>query len=70
MKRVDVATYEAIADTLNGKFKGEVKNYDLENNGVGYAASNPDINKYAGTIEQMKADIISGKIKVPTKPSS
>ena len=30
--------------------------------------SNKDINKYAGTLEKLKADIISGKITVPTKP--
>ena len=39
LKRVDVATYEAIADALNGKLTGEVKTYDLKNNGVGYAIS-------------------------------
>jgi basic membrane protein A and related proteins len=68
LKRVDVATYEAITDELNGKLKGETKLYDLTNNGVGYAVSNPDINKYAGTIEQFKQQIIDGSIKVPTTP--
>ena len=37
LKRVDVATYEAMADALNGKLVGETKVYDLKNNGVGYA---------------------------------
>ena len=68
LKRVDVATYEAIADAVNGKLTGEVKTYDLKNNGVGYAISNEAINQYAGTLEKLKADIISGKIVVPTKP--
>jgi basic membrane protein A len=68
LKRVDVATYEAIADQLNGKLTGEVKLYDLKNNGVGYAISNEAINQYAGTLEKLKADIISGKITVPTTP--
>jgi basic membrane protein A len=68
LKRVDVATYEAIADTLNGKLTGEVKTYDLKNNGVGYAISNEAINQYAGTLEKLKADIISGTITVPDKP--
>ena len=44
-----MATYEAIADALNGKLTGEMKMYDLKNNGVGYAVSNKDINQYAGT---------------------
>jgi basic membrane protein A len=68
LKRVDVATYEAIADAVNGKLTGEVKLYDLKNNGVGYAISNEAVNQYAGTLEKLKADIISGKIPVPTKP--
>ena len=68
LKRVDVATYEAIADAVNGKLTGEVKLYDLKNNGVGYAISNSAINQYAGTLEKLKADIVSGKIVVPTTP--
>jgi basic membrane protein A len=68
LKRVDVATYEAITDALNGKLTGEQKLYDLKNNGVGYAVSNEDINKYAGTIEEWKQKIIDGSVTVPTKP--
>ncbi len=69
LKRVDVATYEAITDALNGKLKGEIKKYDLKNNGVGYAVSNKDINKYAGTLEDLKQQIISGQITVPDATS-
>jgi basic membrane protein A len=68
LKRVDVATYEAITDVLNGKLTGEQKLYDLKNNGVGYAVSNKDINNYAGTIEEFKQKIIDGEIQVPTTP--
>jgi basic membrane protein A len=67
LKRVDVATYEAITDALNGKLTGEIKNYDLKNNGVGYAISNSAINQYAGTLEDLKAQISAGKITVPSK---
>ncbi len=63
-----MATYEAITDALNGKLTGEIKIYDLKNNGVGYAISNTAINQYAGTLEELKAQIIDGKITVPTKP--
>ncbi len=66
LKRVDVATYEAITDALNGKLTGEIKTYDLKNNGVGYAVSNPAINAYAGTLEDLKQQIIDGKITVPS----
>jgi basic membrane protein A len=70
LKRVDVATYEAITDALNGKLTGGKKLYDLANNGVGYAVSNKDVNKYAGTIEDYKQQIIDKKITVPTKPGT
>ena len=66
LKRVDVATYEAITDMLNGELKGEIKVYDAANNGVGYAISNEAINQYAGTLEELKAQIIDGTIVVPT----
>jgi basic membrane protein A len=68
LKRVDVATYEAITDMLNGELTGEVKLYDASNNGVGYAVSNEDINQYAGTLEDLKQQIIDGTIEVPTTP--
>jgi basic membrane protein A and related proteins len=67
LKRVDVATYEAIADEINGKLTGEIKTYDLSNNGVGYSVSNKDINKYAGTLEDLKQQIIDKKITVPSE---
>jgi basic membrane protein A len=68
LKRVDIATYEAIADQLNGTLKGAVKTYDLKNGGIAYSGSNKDILKYAGTIEELKDQIVAGTITVPTKP--
>ena len=68
LKRVDVATYEAITDMLNGSLTGEVKVYNAANNGVGYAISNEAINQYAGTLEELKAQIIDGSITVPEVP--
>ena len=65
LKRVDIATYEAIADALNGKLTGGVKNYDLSNNGVGYSGSNSAVNQYAGTINQLRQDIIDKKVVIP-----
>ena len=65
---MDVATYEAITDMLNGELAGETKVYDASNNGVGYAVSNEAINQYAGTLEELKAQIIDGTIVVPTTP--
>ena len=47
---------------------GEVKVYNAANNGVGYAISNEAINQYAGTLEELKAQIIDGTITVPEVP--
>jgi basic membrane protein A len=66
LKRVDVATYEAIAAALNGELKGEVFVYNLENGGIGYSGSNEAINQFAGTIEEIKQQIISGDLEVPS----
>ncbi len=66
IKRVDLATYEAIKAHLNGTFKGEIVNYDLKD-GIGYAGSNADINKFAGTIDKFKQQIIAGTVVVPDK---
>jgi basic membrane protein A len=68
LKRVDVATYEAIAAMLNGELKGEVLVYNLENGGIGYAGSNEDIKQFAGTIEEIKQQIIDGTLEVPSVP--
>jgi len=65
LKRVDVGTYDVIAAELDGSFKSETKVYDLASGGVGYAVSNDAIKQYAGTIEEAKAKIIDGTIKVP-----
>jgi basic membrane protein A len=65
LKRVDVGTYDAIAAELDGSFKSETIVYDLASGGIGYSASNPAIDDYAGTIEEAKAAIIDGSITVP-----
>lgn len=69
MKRVDVAVYDVINEFKNGKFTSGVKRYGLSNEGIDYA-----LDKYNETlvtpqakakVEQLKAQIIAGKIKVP-----
>jgi basic membrane protein A len=39
MKRVDVAVYETIKATVNGKYKPGVQEFGLKENGVGYAVN-------------------------------
>lgn len=69
MKRVDIAVYNTIQDTQNGKFTSGVVRYGLKDKGVDYAMDSnnekiltPDLTK---KLEDLKSQIIAGKIKVP-----
>jgi basic membrane protein A len=68
VKHVDVAVYNAFMDAKNGKFTFGPEHLGLAEDGVGYAMD--DNNKSLVTpemqkaVEQAKADIISGKVKV------
>jgi len=69
LKRVDTAVYDAIHDAVNGKFKGGQDTvYGLTQNGVGIGHFSPLAPKgIQAKVEQVKADIASGKIKnIPT----
>lgn len=68
LKGVDTATFNFIQQDVNGQFKAGATRFGLKENGVGYATSNPAIDAYKAKIETAKADIISGKITVPTTP--
>jgi len=69
LKRVDTAVYKTIEETKNGKFTAGIIYYGLKDKGVDYALD--QYNDKLLTPEQikkldaLKADIISGKIKVP-----
>ncbi len=69
LKRVDVAIYGAIKSFVDGTFGGgKADVFDLKADGVGYATSGNFLT--ADTIKKVeayKADIIAGKITVPTK---
>jgi basic membrane protein A and related proteins len=71
LKRVDVATYQAIKAYVDGKPLTGARKFDLKDDGVGYAISNPaGLPKSIQTrLDKVKADIIAGKIVVPTTPS-
>jgi basic membrane protein A and related proteins len=72
LKRVDTATYDAIKSVKEDAFKGGVQMFDLSNDGVGYATSNPALltSDMVAAIEAAKAKIISGAVVVPDKPKS
>jgi basic membrane protein A and related proteins len=66
-KRVDVAVYDAVSSYLNGSLKGGVQVGDLKNGGIDFATSGGQIPDVA-QLNDLKQQIIDGKIKVPTTP--
>jgi basic membrane protein A len=69
LKRVDEAVAVTIAEAKDGKFAGGMKKFGLANKGVDYSVDQyndkilpPEIRKRA---DELKADIIAGKIIVP-----
>ena len=71
LKRVDNAVFALINDVKTNKFKGGERRFGLKDGGVGYAvdAYNKALISSAqvAKVEAIKARIISGAIKVPTK---
>jgi len=69
LKRVDTAVMQVCADAANGKFSSGVERFGLANRGIDYAVDEyNDKILPASTrkkVEELKAEIISGKIKVP-----
>ena len=70
VKGIDVAVFDMIKRVKEGTFKGGIYVFGLEQNGVGYVydehnrALIPD--SVRARVEQLKADIIAGKIHVPS----
>jgi len=68
LKRVDTSVYETIKSLLDNNFKGGYHEFGAKDNGVGYAENefNKDLLKdITPKLEEIKAKIISGEIKVP-----
>ena len=69
VKHVEVAVYELIRDFVTGKYTADHKVYDLKAGGVGYATSGGFVDDIKDKLDAAQANIISGKITVPTKPA-
>jgi basic membrane protein A len=69
IKRVDTAVFLAIKSVVEGKFKGGNMVFGLKDNGVGVGKISPKVpNSEIAKLNQIRADIISGKIKnIPTE---
>ena len=69
LKRVDAAVYSTIEDAKAGKFAGGVKRFGLANQGVDYSVDEYNSKILTESVrrqaEELKADIIAGKIVVP-----
>ena len=65
IKKVETATLMSLKAVADGSFKGGVYRLDLAGNGVDYATTNKELKAdVVKKVNAMKADIISGKIKV------
>ena len=70
VKRVDTAVFLAIKSVVDGKFKGGTNmTFGLAQNGVGIGKISPKVPKSeVAKVNQVRADIISGKIRdIPTE---
>jgi basic membrane protein A len=69
VKRVDTGVYLAIKGAQNGQFKGGADLvFNLKNAGVGLGKISPNVPaSFLKTIAGLRAQIVAGKIKPPTK---
>jgi basic membrane protein A and related proteins len=69
VKRVDTAVFDAIKLVVDGKFKGGNITFGLKDNGVGIGKISPKVPQAdVQKVNQIRADIISGKItNIPTE---
>ena len=68
LKRVDTAVYDTIKNVIDSTFKGGYREFGVKDNGVGYAENEYNktmISTMKPKLEDLKAKIISGEIKVP-----
>jgi len=66
VKGVDVAVFDFVKAVSDGTAAAGTKQYNLSNDGVGYALSGGKLDDIKTQLDGLKADIVSGKIKVPT----
>ena len=68
VKRCNVAVFRTIQETMEGKFRGGIHNFGIIEDGVGISELKFTRDKipaqYLKKLEEIKQDIVSGKIKV------
>ncbi|WP_308287315.1 BMP family lipoprotein [Actinomadura parmotrematis] len=66
LKRVDTAVFNFVEDASKGTTKAGEQTFDLKNDGIGYAVSNPEaIKDVQAKLDELKKQIIDGTITVP-----
>ncbi len=68
IKKVDVGVYDFIKSVSNNTFKAGVKVFDLKAGGVDYSTTGGKVDDIKSKLDDYKAQIIAGTIKVPTTP--
>jgi basic membrane lipoprotein Med (substrate-binding protein (PBP1-ABC) superfamily)/DNA-binding SARP family transcriptional activator len=69
VKRFDVAVDRVIADFGRGVLAPGERVFDLANGGIDYATSGGFVDDLVPRLDELKADIIAGRIQVPTVPA-
>ncbi len=67
LKHVDLAVYDFVESVAKGTFQAGTKQYDLKNDGVGYSTTGGNVDDIKAKLDELKADVVGGKITVPTK---
>ncbi len=70
LKRVDVAVFEFLKAFTSGSPMTGTQVFDLKRDGVGYSTTGGQVDDIKAKLDAAKADIIAGKVKVPTTPGS
>ena len=68
LKRVDTAVYAVIAEVVKGEFKPGLRSFGLKDKGIDYAVDSNNealIAPYKSKLEEVRAQIISGKVVAP-----
>src|SRR5713101_2058948 len=66
LKKVDIATYTAIQNVVNGKFAGGALTFNIANDGAGYALDNLTVSAdIQAALDDLKAKIKAGTLTPP-----
>src|SRR4051794_22975558 len=68
LKKVDVAVFDFIKANQDGSVAGGDQIYDLKKGGVDFATTGGKVDDIKSKIDELKQQIIDGKVTVPTTP--